>query len=223
MSLPDRPIGIVRWNIGLSPELLQAIGKVAVVSANVEQLLHLIYWMHCGLTDKTGPIATGDENPSRLTEDIVKLTKLDALKENILADLQTLFVEYRALVKRRNQCIHWIWSIQGQTPELEKTPPYKVIRPIYKIGGETEAEFDVKSIEQLYDDYAWLEVRLTSHAMPEAQLRKRRSEIDSMGVMHKGDGAGATPIRFSDMFVPAPWLDKPPPKPKHEQNSASQK
>jgi hypothetical protein len=211
MSLPDRTIGIGRWNTGLSPEILQAIGKLAVVSANVEQLLHVIYWMHAGLTGETGPIATSDLGPKSLTESIVKLVKLDPAKANILSDLQLLFVEFRAVVKRRNQCIHWIWSIQGQTPEMEKAPPHKLIRPMYKQGGEPEVEFDVTAIEQLYDDYAWLEVRLTSHATHPDVLRSKRAEWDATGVIKITGSDGERVQRFSDMFLPAPWLDKPLP------------
>lgn len=41
MTLPDRPLAIIRWEIGLAPAVLQGIGKLAVVSAKIEQLLHL--------------------------------------------------------------------------------------------------------------------------------------------------------------------------------------
>jgi hypothetical protein len=218
MALADRP-SMIKWQSGLSPDILQGIGMLAVVSGKIEQLLHLIYWRHAGLTDKTGPIVTSDLSPNRLTEAITKLVKLDPAKAHIAADLGTLFTEFRLVNKQRNQYIHWIWSIQGRTPETEPEPPYKVLRPLYKQSGDESAEFDAEQVTQLCNDCAWLEARLSAHAMDESALRARRTEIDQMGAITSPVG-----LRLSDLFLPAPWLDKPlPPSPTHEQNPAIQK
>src|SRR5260370_42211857 len=90
MTLSDRPLFVTRWETGVSPEFLQAIGTLAVVSAEIEQQLHLIYWKHAGFNEQSGPIATDNLHPKRLSEDILKFVAIDASKANILADLKTL-------------------------------------------------------------------------------------------------------------------------------------
>jgi hypothetical protein len=97
VTLLDRPPFIVRWNTGLKPEMLQALGNLAVVSAQAEELLHKIYWRHAGLNVQSGPIVTDNLNPKRLEEDITKFVGLDKTKKNILDDLTILFAEFRAV------------------------------------------------------------------------------------------------------------------------------
>jgi hypothetical protein len=88
MTLPDYPSSTVSWDTGLKPEMLQALGNLAVVSSQAEELLHQVYWHHAGLNAKSGPIVTDNLNPKRLHEDIIKLASIDASKANIVADLR---------------------------------------------------------------------------------------------------------------------------------------
>jgi hypothetical protein len=67
MTLADRPPFIVRWETGLPPEILQGIGKLSVISSQIEQLLHQIYWKYAGLKPELGPIVTDNLNPKRLS------------------------------------------------------------------------------------------------------------------------------------------------------------
>jgi hypothetical protein len=56
VALSDRPLdGILEWRSGFDPELLQAIGNLAIVTSEIEELLHKIYWKYAGLTERSGP------------------------------------------------------------------------------------------------------------------------------------------------------------------------
>jgi hypothetical protein len=218
MTLPDRPPYVSQWNTGLPPEMLEALGTLAVVSAQAEEFLHQIYWKHAGLDQKTGPIATDNLNPKRLEEDIKKLVRLDAAKANVLADLTVLFVEFEALNTKRNHCLHWIWEIagfeKGKEPTVMissvgpvKAAPYQLKRPIYRQTGHLVQEFDIKDVREICSDFSWLATRLQSHAISEQQLRVSRATVGDFGAIINPDGT--TKLSFADLFWPAPWLDKP--------------
>jgi hypothetical protein len=110
VSLSDRPPYVTQWGTALQPELLQALGHLVVVTSEVEELLHKIYWKHAGLSEESGPIATDNLNPKRLSEDILKFVGLDKRKANILADLKVLLDEFTTINTKRNRCLHWIWE-----------------------------------------------------------------------------------------------------------------
>jgi hypothetical protein len=56
VALPDRPYHILYWDTGLKPELLQGLGELTVTTAQMEELLHKIYWKYAGLK--------GDQRPN---------------------------------------------------------------------------------------------------------------------------------------------------------------
>ena len=94
MSLPDRPTVVTRWETGLPPALLGAIGKLSVVSAEIEKVLHEIYWKHAGISKIVGPIVTDNLNPKRLGEGIIKFAKIEKSDTKILDDLKKLLKQF---------------------------------------------------------------------------------------------------------------------------------
>ena len=181
MALPDRPLSIVEWTTGFSPEMLQALGHLAVISAQIEQDLHLIYWKHAGLNERSGPVVTDNLNPKRLFEDILKFAAMDKNNANILSDLKILAKEFEELNTRRNHCLHWIWSIAGENTSdtvtldgAKKILPYKLLKPLYKQAATPPEELESKDIRQLCNECTWLRVRLVSHTMDIALVREGR-------------------------------------------------
>jgi hypothetical protein len=159
LALSDYPPFTVDWNTGLSEGMMRALGKLAVVSAHAEELLHQIYWHHAGLNEQSGPIVTDNLNPKRLEEDIVKFVSLDKTKINILADLRLLFSEFRALNKKRNQCLHWGWETLEQEGSAEITveptkPAYRLRRPVYKYSGvPAQDSFTVEDVKTFCNEF----------------------------------------------------------------------
>jgi hypothetical protein len=204
----------MQWGVDLQPELLKAIGHVAVVTSEIEELLHQIYWKHAGLNSESGPIVTDNLNPKRLSEDILKFVGLNPTKANILADLKILFDEFTIINTKRNHCLHWIW----EKVEDEREPTglaavdlfakpimsYRVKRPIYRQSGIKIQSFSIEDVQKLCDESTWLARRFSSHALDEEILRNKRKEIDSFGTF-----SGPEHRSFADIFLPAPWLDKP--------------
>jgi hypothetical protein len=88
VTLPDRPKDVIRWKAHLSPEWLQEFGRIAMFSAWVEETLHEIHWRYANLFVDAGVIITGDLSPNRLTEDIIKLIKLNPRQWRRLSDMQ---------------------------------------------------------------------------------------------------------------------------------------
>ena len=84
------------------PICCKRFGQLAVITAEIEQTLHQIYWKHAGLDQDSGPIVTDNLNPKRLSEDILKFARLDPAKANIVADLELLLSEFEALNTTRN-------------------------------------------------------------------------------------------------------------------------
>jgi hypothetical protein len=110
------------WDTGLKPELLQGLGELAVTTAQMEELLHKIYW-NAGLNEIGGPIVTDNLNPKRLSEDILKSAALDPMKANALADLKVVFEEFRRINTSQNHCLHWIWeNIEAGKPQDPLAP-----------------------------------------------------------------------------------------------------
>jgi hypothetical protein len=206
VTLSDYPPFAITWNTTLSGEMLRALGNLAVVSAQAEELLHQIYWHHTGLNEQSGPIITDNLNPKRLEEDIVKLVSLDKAKVNILADLQILFAEFRTLNTKRNQCLHWSWENSEGEESVTMVPDksaYRLRRPLYKYSGvPSQDSFTVEDVKTLCRDFSWLQFRLRSHTYSDEELRQKRSEQDP---------APINGLAVADLFWPAPWLDKPLP------------
>jgi hypothetical protein len=220
MALDDYPTQLLGWGTGFLPDMLQAIGQLAVVTAEIEQTLHQIYWRHAGLNQDSGPIVTDNLNPKRLSEDILKFARLDPAKANIVADLELLLSEFGALNTTRNQCLHWIWvKVVTEKPQgapafgiLNYTPPptYQVKRPVYKTKGIGSKPYSPEDIQALCNRCSWVARRLHGHAIDESELRRRRQEADGFGTVISPNG---TPVRsLAELFWPAPWLDKPLPQ-----------
>lgn len=195
----DRP-NFIRWESGLSSEFLEEIGKMAVTTAKIELLLHQLYWKCLGIDEARGPRVTDNLTPKRLSEDILAFLKGDASKAKVYADLKMLLVAWEKLNTSRNQCLHWIWSIQPAA-QGGPPPPYLLTRPQYKISGVNAQTFNAGTLLTLNNDLAWLEVRLQAHAMPEEELRAARAIKTRSGFL----GAGQD---YVDLFYPAPWLDE---------------
>jgi hypothetical protein len=185
VSLPDRPKNVVRWEPQLPRDWCEALGKVALFSSQVEEELHLVYWHYLGISSQEGQLITGDTNPKRLSEDIVKIGRLNCKNKRRLQDLELLVDEFGKLVESKNKCIHWIWSsvIEGRSAPG---------RPIYKTKGREE-EFEIPKLNLLGDDLAWLTRRLTSHHMKDSEIRSAITRVGPSLVL---------------LFWPAPWLHK---------------
>jgi hypothetical protein len=218
MALDDYPTQLLGWDTGFMPDLLQALGQLAVVTAGIEEALHQIYWKHGGLNKHSGPIVTDNLNPKRLSEDILKFARLDPAKANVVADLEVLLAEFEALNTKRNQCLHWIWEkVEAEQPDgtpifgiLNYKPPasYRVKRPAYKKKGAESQPYSAEDIKTLCEKCSWVARRLHAHALDEGELRRLRRD----GAMSMD---GETPFStMADIFWPAPWLDKPLPQAK---------
>jgi hypothetical protein len=217
VALSDYPPFTINWESGLKPKMLQALGNLAVVSAQAEELLHQIYWHHTGLNERTGPIVTDNLNPKRLAEDILKLAALDKSKANIHADLKILLTEFETLNTKRNHCLHWIWEGSQEVAPLPasvlfepaKPLPYALKRPVYRQSGILSQEFSEEDVATYCRHFAWLTYRLRSHTFSDEQLRERRREAAAMGEFKSK--TGEVVWSMAELFWPAPWLDKPLP------------
>jgi len=151
-------------------------------------LLHQIYWKYAGLKPELGPIVTDNLNPKRLSEDILKFVSNNPTKINQLQDLKLLLTEFANINTKRNQCIHWIWSIVGRNSDIklsteppQSPTPYRVSRPIYKQSGVDFVEFRPDELDVLCNDCSWLRARLASHAISETDLRENRRHVGVQG------------------------------------------
>ncbi len=200
--LKDRPVNGIRWNCEIEPEMLTAIGELAVASAHMEELLHQIYWKHAGLDERSGPIVTEILNPKRLAEDIKKLVALDPAKTHILDDLKLLFKEFEDINTKRN-CLHWIWSViedaDNSTIVEAAASSYKVSRPRYKQSGIESQHFDVEGVREIALNCNWLNRRFYSHSLSEDALQNFRDLVKGHRLEY-----------LVDIVWPAPWLDKSP-------------
>ena len=159
---------------------------MAVVSASIEDILHIIYWKMAGLSDAVGAVITGDARPNRLTEDIIKIARGAKVDAKIIEDLSDIFTAYRDLATKRNQCIHWTWNAPKGKRIVVEPPTYKT--------GAQPVTFTLKEMRTLADDLVWIETRLDVHAMSPAELQAAKSRTKN-----------------ANIYVPTPWLDKPPP------------
>jgi hypothetical protein len=173
-------------------KIMLEIGRISIVSASIEDLLHSLYWRFAGLTDSVGPVITGDARANRLTEDIVRIAKAAKTDQTIIDDLKDLFSEYALLAVERNKFVHWIWSWNTKTRQDRIDPPgYK---PTHQGRYVTTGE-----VAAVADDLVWIEHRLQAHMMSKDELKASLAQ-------HGPSGA---------LDAPTPWLGKPaPPSPK---------
>lgn len=174
-------------------EIMLEIGRIAIISASIEDLLHSLYWRFAGLTDSVGPVITGDARANRLTEDVVRIAKAAKTDQAIIDDLKDLFSEYALLAMERNKFVHWIWSWNTKTHQDRIDPPgYK---PTHQGRYVTTDE-----VTAVADDLVWIEHRLQAHLMTKDELKKSLANYGPSGALD----------------APTPWLgklDSPSPKP----------
>lgn len=91
-------------------EVLEAIGRVSVVSAGIEDHLHSLYWKLLSTEETIGKVVTGDMRSNRMTEDILRIANAAKLPKAVTDDLEDIFKEFRDKNQKRNQILHWIWS-----------------------------------------------------------------------------------------------------------------
>jgi hypothetical protein len=68
--------------------VLQAIGRIAVICASIEDMLHVIHWRYVETSWDIAPILTGDIRPSRLMDDIVRIAVAANEEPARVADLR---------------------------------------------------------------------------------------------------------------------------------------
>jgi hypothetical protein len=84
-------------------EIMLEIGRIAIVSASIEDLLHTLYWRVSGLNESVGSVITGDARATRLTEDILRIAKAAKADQAVVDDLKDLFSDYARLTMERKQ------------------------------------------------------------------------------------------------------------------------
>ncbi|MET4230192.1 hypothetical protein ABIA85_003459 [Bradyrhizobium sp. LA6.10] len=144
-------------------EVLRALGRVAAVSAGIEDSLHALYWKMLDVEDVAGKVVTGDMRASRMTEDILKLAKATNYPADRVDDLTDLFTDFREKNQRRNQVLHWIWHNQGV-----EAPGYKTRQRL---------PYTADDVNALADDLIWVETRLGSHLLSQSELKNEREKL----------------------------------------------
>ena len=173
MALPDQPADVIRWEPQVPTEWCAAIGKVALFAAQTEEQLHLVFWHYLGLSPAEGQVITGDRQVKRLSDDLVKIARINCRNKSRLADLVRLIKECDNLFPLRNQCMHWIWdNVVGDKSST--------MRPMYRATGAS-VEFDIPKLEQLGDELAWLKTRLSMHAKRDQEIRRERPTLGFRG------------------------------------------
>ncbi|APG11402.1 hypothetical protein BKD09_24005 [Bradyrhizobium japonicum] len=159
-------------------EILRALGRVAAVSAGIEDSLHALYWKMLGADDEAGKVVTGDMRASRMTEDILKLARAIKHPTESIDDLADLFADFREKNQRRNQVLHWIWDTQGV-----EAPGYK---------AKQRLSYTAAEVNDLADDLIWIETRLASHLLSSSSLQKEREKLGT----------------DADLYAPLPLLKR---------------
>ena len=136
-------------------EILEAIGRVAVESASVDETLYLLYWYYLDVLIDVAPIITRDMKPNRIAEDIIKVAIASGEDDDKLKDLRDVIADYRELADKRNKCMHWFWH-QRKNRRHKKHP---LMPPAYKTAAPET--FTVDEINNLAFDLAWVERRRT--------------------------------------------------------------
>lgn len=166
-------------------EIMLEIGRIAIVAASIEDILHSIHWRLSGLSDSVGAVITADARASRLTEDIIRVGRAAGIDQAIIDDLKDIFSDYAKLATERNKFVHWIWSWNTETRQDRIDPPgYKPTRQ-----GKYATPQDVAAVA---DELVWIEHRLQAHCMSDAELK---ASIAKFGP----DGAPN---------APTPWIAK---------------
>jgi len=173
-------------------EIMLEIGRIAIVSASIEDLLHSLYWQFAGLNDAVGSVITGDARANRLTEDLIRIARAAKIDQAIIDDLKDIFSEYALLAMERNKFVHWIWSWNTKTRQDRIDPP--AYKPTHQGKYVTTPE-----VAAVADDLVWIEHRLLAHLLTKTELQNSLAKFGPAGAPD----------------APTPWLEKPnPPNPK---------
>jgi len=170
-------------------DVLAEIGQIALTCGSIEDILHGIYWRYLDTSDEIGRLITGDEKPSRLGEDILKIAAVIDEDPERIEDMRVLFADFKELSEIRNKCLHWIWSPPRQRSKNGRKhwlhpPSYKNRKPV---------PFTVKQLKTVNLDLNWVELRMRTHLMSEEEFEQEREDCDP---------------QLRHLVVPAPWLDK---------------
>jgi hypothetical protein len=84
--------------------VLNALGRVAAVSAGIEEQLHALYWKLLGVGDDAGKVIAGDMRSNRMTEDILKLARAQKYAAEKIDDLVDLFATFVRRTKSAIKC-----------------------------------------------------------------------------------------------------------------------
>jgi hypothetical protein len=183
-----RPRGFEESSYTPPDDVLAAVGRVAITSASIEDLMHSLFWKYVEVPTDVATIITGDQKPTRLSEDIIKIAAALGEDPDRVQDLRDLFADFKELNEKRNQCVHWMWHRPRQWKRGRK---HWLAPPIYK-PKRSPIPFTVEQINALADDLAWIELRMRVHLLDDEEFERERKEL-----------------RFAaHVMVPAPWLDK---------------
>lgn len=153
---------------------MEEIGRIAIISASIEDLLHVLYWKFAGLTEPVGAVITGDARATRLSEDIIRVAKAADIDQSIVDDLKDIFAEFVGSTRERNEFVHWIWSWNTETHEDRIDPPgYKRSRE-----GRYVKTSDVSRVA---DDLVWIEHRIAAHLMSDEELKESKRKFGLAG------------------------------------------
>jgi hypothetical protein len=157
-------------------DVLAAVGRVAITSASIEDLMHALFWKYVEVPSEVATIITGDQKPTRLSEDIVKIAAAVDEEPDRVQDLRDLFADFKELNEKRNQCIHWMWH---QPRQWKRGRKHWLKPPSYK-PKRSPIPFTVKQINALADDLAWIELRMRVHLLDEEEFERKRKELRFM-------------------------------------------
>jgi hypothetical protein len=177
-----RPPDFLEAYLSPTPQMLNALGFVAVAAAGVEDVLHSLYWRLCGLTQAQGPIVTGNMRLDRLADDMARFAEASKMDRKQVEDLRDTFSDLKQLTTKRNQLLHGIWRKASHTAHKLASPGYRSKVEIITWTAE--------EVLNLAYDLEWMEARLESHCSTRERLLKRRKAL------------GAN----KDVYAPAPWL-----------------
>ena len=178
----SRPPGFQDWKAVPSNAVLQEIGRLAIITAGVEDLIHGIIWRYLNIEDSLGSVITGRFKLKQLQDNCIKILKAADAPTLILKDLEEIFSEIDKSAELRNKCVHWIWHrAHSGSKGLHRLDP-----PAYQ-QEKKEIYISAKQIKQAADNLVWLETRLYPHIM----------NLDHLYKLIRQDGPDD---------LPTPWL-----------------
>ena len=124
-----RPRGFEEFYYTPPDNVLAAIGRVASISASIEDLMHSLFRKYVEVPTDVASIIAGDQKPTRLAEDILKIAVALDEDPDRVQDLRHLFADFKELNEKRNQCVHWMWHPPRQR---ERGKKHLLIPPNYK-------------------------------------------------------------------------------------------